>query len=809
VIPAPIPPNETARLAVLRGYSILDTPPEQVYDDIAQLASSICNTPMALISLTDENRQWFKARVGFDALEGPRDISFCAHAILQDALMEVPDAASDTRFHDNPYVTSDPHVRFYAGMPLVTRGGEALGTLCVIDTKPRNLTAEQRAALHALGRQVMTLLEFRVNEQRLRESQLRFAHIVERAGDIIYNTDPSGRFTWVNPAVEVMLGFKPEEVIGRLFLELIRPDHRPAAAEFYQRQVRQSIPSTYYEFAAVGKSGAEVWVGQSVQAMVLNGQVVGFQAVLRDITRQKRLEADLAAARDEALHAAKLKSEFLANMSHEIRTPMNGIMGMLGLLLDSSLTSDQRELASSARASADALLTIINDILDFSKIEAGKLVFEAIDFELRETIEEAVALLSDAAHAKGLELATFVDPEVPNAVRSDPGRLRQIVINLVNNAVKFTAKGEVIVRVRKEEQRGNHVKLRFSVADTGIGIAPDLQKILFMPFTQGDGSTTRRFGGTGLGLAISAQLAQMLGGNIGVESQEGGGSTFWFTAWIEQLDDSAERKASAWLLAQRVLIVDDNATNRAVLHHQLYAWGVAHTQANDGLDALEKLREASARNEPYTVAVVDMQMPGMDGLMLGRAIRQDARIRPLRIILATSLGTQREHAGLEGVIDAVISKPIRQSQLRTLLSEPVAVAPVAPPPPARKKEKTIRVLIAEDNVVNQKVAVRQLQKLGYAADAVANGLEAVRALKDIAYDIVLMDCQMPEMDGYAATRMIRGTQGSARRTPIVAMTANAMEGDRQRCLAAGMDDYLTKPVREKELARIIEKWTTS
>jgi signal transduction histidine kinase/CheY-like chemotaxis protein len=588
---------------------------------------------------------------------------------------------------------------------------------------------------------------------------------------------------------------------------MIREDSRAAATEFYRRQFEKAIPSTYYEFPVVHRNGAEVWVGQSVQSVVMNGQVIGFQAVVRDVTRQKRLERQLAEARDAALQSAKLKSEFLANMSHEIRTPMNGMIGMLALLLDTQLTADQRELAAFASASADSLLTIVNDILDFSKIEAGKLSFEAIEFDLRETMEEAVGLLSDAAHAKRLELATFVDADVPNAVRSDPGRLRQIVINLVNNAVKFTNQGEVVVRVRKEEQRADRMKLRFSVTDTGIGIAPEAQGRLFLPFTQGDGSTTRRYGGTGLGLAISAQLALLMGGNIGVESKEGSGSTFWFTAWLEILPVQASRPAAS-IMAQRVLIVDDNATNRAVLHHQLYAWGVPHSQANDGPEALTRLREATARKEPYTVALIDMQMPDMDGVMLARAIRADAQIRPLRIILATSVGSTLDRAALERIIDASISKPIRQSQLRALLSEPVTAAPAAPAA-TDGQDRPIRVLVAEDSIINQKVAVRQLKKLGYAADAVANGLEAISALHDIPYDLVLMDCQMPEMDGYTATKRIRNAEGNARHTPIVAMTANAMESDRDRCIAAGMDDYLSKPVKEAALAKMLKKWTMS
>ena len=542
----------------------------------------------------------------------------------------------------------------------------------------------------------------------------------------------------------------------------------------------------------------------------VEGEVAARTAELTaEIGVRKGVEYELAAARDAALAAARSKAHFLANMSHEIRTPMNGVMGMAGLLLDTPLDRDQREFAMTIRESGDLLLTIINDILDFSKIEAGKLHFEMLDFDLRDVVESTLEMLAEKAQAQGLELLGHVAPDVFLARRGDSGRLRQILTNLLNNAIKFTAKGEVVLRVSQESEG----LLRFEVRDTGIGINPEVQRHLFQPFTQADGSTTRKYGGTGLGLAIARQLVEMMQGEIGVESVPGQGSTFWFTAALDQQTEQRLTSARDDLAGLRVLIVDDNATNRHILELQLGSLRMRCQAVESGNEALETLRRERARGTPFDLAIIDMQMPEMDGVMLATAIKAEPAIAATRLVMLSSLGRHLDTTGFKAAgIEEYLVKPVKQSRLYDCLAEvmagseneatqPEAAVDVPAGPVALRAE---RLLLAEDNMINQKVALRQLAKLGYHADAVANGNEVMEALERFAYNIILMDCQMPDLDGYETTRRIRREQ--PRRIHIIAMTANAMQGDREKCLAAGMDDYVTKPVRTEDLAAALARY---
>ena len=534
-------------------------------------------------------------------------------------------------------------------------------------------------------------------------------------------------------------------------------------------------------------------------------------------------EREAILAREAAERSARAKADFLATMSHELRTPMNGVIGMTGLLLESELSPDQRELAETVRVSGESLLAIINDILDFSKIEAGKLTVECIDFDLRTMIEDTLDLMAESAQRKGLELVGLMDAAVPSSVHGDPGRIRQILSNLVGNAIKFTERGEVRVEVSVKGRVNEDLLIRIDVVDTGIGISPEHVGKLFQSFSQGDSSTTRKYGGTGLGLAISKRLAELMGGEIGLESTLGQGSRFWFTVRMGQPQNSAHLPLSHMgdLKGIHLCIVDDTATNRSLLRRYSEAWGMTCVESERPTEAFSILVEAARGPRPFDLVILDSQMPEMDGLALASAIKAEPALASLRIILLTAMGQKGEATVARAAgIAAYLTKPVRQAQLYACLrmvmeqsdDRPSGDNALVTRHHVREAQARSRgrMLVVEDNVVNQKVAVRLLENLGYKADVAASGLEAIDAVTRLPYDMVLMDCHMPDLDGFEATRRIRELEKVgrlSRHIPIIALTANVMQKDRESCLGAGMDDYISKPVNVDQLTSILAKWT--
>ncbi|WP_119462194.1 PAS domain-containing protein [Rhodospirillaceae bacterium SYSU D60014] len=667
----------------------------------------------------------------------------------------------------------------------------------------------------------------------LRESEATLRTLIANIPGACYRRarDADWTMQFISDAIGDISGYPADELLlnrVRSFASLIHPDDRAAVT----RMVAEALEgrrSFDLEYRLLHRVGSVRWVHEKGQGCFgEDGTLLYLDGAIFDITKRKRSEEELRAAKEAAEAGNSAKSDFLATMSHEIRTPMNGILGMTGLLLDSALDAEQRLYARSIHQSAEALLTVINDILDFSKLEASKLTLESIDFDIAAIVASVTELCEPRARAKGLDLGVFIAPGSPRWVRGDPGRLRQILLNLVSNAIKFTEEGGVAIEVSSPgAQVGTHtgeqddgVILHFKVIDSGIGISAEHRDHLFEKFTQADSSTTRRFGGTGLGLAISKQLAERMGGGIGVDSEPGKGSSFWFTVQVAVADDrtvTADPPVAA-LQGLRALIVDDNAVNRLIFQRQLESWGMSVEPTDGGAAALDALEAGERLGQPFDIALIDRSMPGMGGEELARRIRENAAFAATRLVLVTSFGELLDEATPPPVFAARLCKPVSQSQLlaclRSLVGASEAISlesqqDTAAPLPDLKAfgGRPLRLLLAEDNQVNQLLAIATLQKAGHRVDVAGNGIEAVEAVLSRPYDMVLMDIQMPEMDGIQATRRIRALPGAKGRIPIIAITANAMRGDRERLLQAGMNDYVAKPIDRKQLFEILLRWS--
>jgi len=653
--------------------------------------------------------------------------------------------------------------------------------------------------------------EYKRNARELVRERKYFETLLQNSPVAIVVMDNDEKVLSINPAFEKLFGYSSEEAVGAVLDKLVATQETQMEAARYSQDIMEG--AIHGIVRRRRKDGTLVDVELSGVPIVVAGKKLSALVLYHDIT-------ELVNSRREAESANRAKSEFLANMSHEIRTPMNGVIGMLELALDTKLTTEQTDYLQTSLHSAEALLSLLNDILDFSKIEAGRLELEAINFNLRNAVEDVAYTLAKRAQDKGLEMACLIDPDLSSSLRGDPGRLRQILVNLVGNAIKFTHQGEIVIRAEPRDETERHVLVRFSVQDTGIGIPYDRQSAVFERFTQADGTTTRTYGGTGLGLSISKQLVEMMGGRIGLESTPGVGTTFWFDVRFEKISPQKSgvtgplTAGPANLTHARILVVDDNQTNRVVLVKNVEALGSRVDSVPSGAKAIESLRNAQRSSDPYHIVLLDMQMPGMDGEQTARIIKSDPSVKDVKILILTSMGQRGDAARLEALgCSGYLLKPIKQQMLFDAVlavlgrDEDDAASLITRHTISENRVAGIRLLLAEDNPVNQKLAVIMLQKAGYSVDAVETGLQAFERIQDYPYNAVLMDVQMPEMDGYEVTRRVRAWEAQkGRHVPIIAMTAYAMSGDRELCLQAGMDDYVSKPLEPRVLFNVIERW---
>lgn len=814
-----IPLNESARLQELHSYNILDTAEQEDFDFLTAMAARICDSKIALISLVDSDRQWFLSHHGIEVHETAREFAFCAHAINDpDNAFIVEDARSDERFHDNPLVTGNPHCVFYAGIPIVSENGQALGSFCVMDDFPKTLSEEQVSLLGKLTRQVVKLLTLRkksLEQESLKNHLERNNAILELAQKSnkigAWEMDiTTGKTYWTEQVYEiheVPVGFDHNNVNG---VEFYHPDDRHIIVEALTRTL-ESEEAFNVECRFITAKGNKKWVRST--GMRIGDKLVGS---FQDITAIKDMEATLIESRERALEASRAKSEFLANMSHEIRTPLNGVIGFTELLLKTPMNETQKQFCANANTSGKALLGIINDILDLSKIEAGKLDLDIVETDIVQLVDKVSDIIKYHAAVKGLELLIDLPPDLPQTARLDPVRLTQVLVNLLSNAVKFTESGEVELTISFTPAGKNRGMYTFAVRDTGIGMTTENRDKLFKAFSQADSTTTRKYGGTGLGLIISKLLVEKMGGSIQVQSTSGLGSTFHFTVETDIKDTVSLEKLPRPAISH-ALLVDDNKHLTAIFKKYFSHWGIKLSIASNGLDALQILKK-----EPIELLLIDYSMPYMDGLDTIRLIRSKLHI-PAKKLPIVLLHSTVDHDEINNELDKLnvyssIVKPVRMDELYEIMmqfkSSPVLAAEDSVTHSNITKTEQLAfenhvILVAEDVFMNMILVKALLKSMlpGCLIIEADNGEKAVGMVKTRKIDLVLMDVQMPVMDGLEATKSIRKwelEEGGDHHVPIIALTAGALREEREKAIASGMDAFLTKPIESEKLEACIK-----